>query len=511
MKDDREGRPTDAGSISDVLSLYDHDIRAAVSDLLGAMRLVDSSRLDAETRLQVDRMRSAGESLAALLDAALMTAAGEALATAPEGGTSLRTLIDTWRHRWQGRASELGLRFTVIEGADLPERLSASRMALERIVGNLVGNAMFHSGGTEVQLVLSRTPEGALRIDVADEGPGPDVDLTRARTRAPGPRRGAHGLGLSVVADLSRQIGATLHQMRGGPLNGSVIGLTLPLDGDAGAARAAKADAALPPPDLSGLRILVAEDNRTNRLILQQMLEGMGAAPVFAEDGAEALAALEKGEFDIGLIDIEMPRVSGLEAMRAMRERTDAVSRMPLVALTAYVLRDNREAIYAAGADGIIGKPVSSAEEFGRAILRYAGWPTGLPEPEDVLARDTADDALFGVRMDHAKFEDLLTVAGPEGAAELLARLAEDLGAVREGLDRGVAERSVAMIREKTHILIAISGSVGAERLCRLAEVLNISAKRRRLEDFAALYAPCRRDLDALLADIARRAAQPTT
>jgi hypothetical protein len=168
------------------------------------------------------------------------------------------------------------------------------------------------------------------------------------------------------------------------------------------------------------------------------------------------------------------------------------------------VLRDNREAIYAAGADGIIGKPISSPEEFGRAILRHAGRPTGQPEPEDVLAGPT-DEHLFGIRMDHAKLEGLLSVAGPEGARELLARLDEDLVAVRDGLDRGVAERSVAMIREKTHILIAISGSVGAERLCRLAEVLNISAKRRRLDDLAALYAPCRRDLDALLGDIARR------
>jgi two-component system aerobic respiration control sensor histidine kinase ArcB len=278
-----------------------------------------------------------------------------------------------------------------------------------------------------------------------------------------------------------------------------VIGLTLPLDAD----NEADADAALP--DLSGLRILVAEDNQTNRLILRQMLEGMGAAPVFAEDGAEALAALDAGPFDIGLIDIEMPRVSGLEAMRAMRQRTDSVAEMPLVALTAYVLRDNREAIYAAGADGIIGKPVSSPEEFGRAILRYAGRPTGQPEPEDVLAGPT-DDALFGVKMDDAKLDDLLEVAGPDGARELLARLDEDLCAVRDGLDRGVAERSVALIREKTHILIAISGSIGAERLCRLAEVLNISAKRRRLDDLAALYAPCRSDLDDLLGEIARRA-----
>jgi CheY-like chemotaxis protein len=510
MKDDRQDRPTGTDPTPDALSLYDHDIRAAVSDILGAVRLVEADRLDPETRQQIERVRAAGDSLAALVDAALSAAAGEALILSPQDGTPLAELIDSWRRRWKGRASELGLRFSVVEGENLPERVPTPRMALERIVGNLLGNALIHSGGSEVRLILSRTPEGELCIDVADEGPGPedgDAPAPRGAGEGPAPAgRGGHGLGLRIVEDLSTQIGARLHRARGGPLNGSVIGLTLPIDRDAGSGQAtAQAKDALPPPDLSGLRILVAEDNRTNRLILRQMLEGMGAAPVFAEDGAEALAALDEADFDIGLIDIEMPRVSGLEAMRAMRRRADAAAGMPLVALTAYVLRDNREAIYAAGADGIIGKPVSSAEEFGRAILRYAGRPTGQPEPEDVLAGHTTDDALFGVRMDDAKLDDLLAVAGPEGARELLARLAEDLSAVREGLDAGVADRSVAMIREKTHILIAISGSVGAERLCRLAEVLNISAKRKRLDDLAALYAPCRRDLDDLLANIARR------
>jgi two-component system aerobic respiration control sensor histidine kinase ArcB len=133
---------------------------------------------------------------------------------------------------------------------------------------------------------------------------------------------------------------------------------------------------------------------------------------------------------------------------------------MPLVALTAYVLRDNREAIYAAGADGIIGKPVSSIEEFGRAILRYAGRPAGLPEPEDVLAH-RHEDAAFGVKMDEARLEELLVVAGPRARKGASGTADEDLCAVRDRLDAGIAARSVSIIREQTHILVAISGAVG--------------------------------------------------
>jgi two-component system aerobic respiration control sensor histidine kinase ArcB len=257
-------------------------------------------------------------------------------------------------------------------------------------------------------------------------------------------------------------------------------------------------------PDLSDVQILVAEDNPTNQTILRGMLERLGARPVFASDGVEALEALGQTRFDIALIDIEMPELNGLEVMRAVRAGSPATAAMPLVALTAYVLRDNREAIYAAGADGIIGKPITSTEEFGRTILRYAGRPMGLPEPEDVLATG-ADDPAYGDKMDEARLDELLSIAGPDNASELLDRLTEDLCAIRDTLAAGVAARSVPMIREQTHILVAISGAVGAERLCRLSEVLNIAAKRRRLDDLEALHAPCRDDLDDLIALIARR------
>jgi CheY-like chemotaxis protein len=245
----------------------------------------------------------------------------------------------------------------------------------------------------------------------------------------------------------------------------------------------------------------VAEDNLTNQTILRQLLGQMQADVLFVADGAAALELLDRQAFDIALIDIEMPRLSGLQVMQTVRARTDQVAAMPMVALTAYVLRDNREAIYAAGADGIIGKPISSGSEFGRAILRYAGRPAGLPEPEDVLAGGIAEDS-FGRKMDQARFDALLEVAGTEGTVELLQRLHEDLCAVMAALDAGVGQGDIPEIRAQTHILIAISGAVGADRLYRLTEVLNIAAKRRRVDDLVALYAPCRTDLQDLITHV---------
>jgi two-component system, OmpR family, aerobic respiration control sensor histidine kinase ArcB len=477
-----------------MLALFGHDIRSAVSDVVGGLRLIDTGRLDADTLTQFERIRAAGDSLAAMVESALMAASGETLVVAPSEAVPVADLLDTWRRRWTGRAAEHGTTFDIATEGEMPVRISAPAITLERIVCNLIGNAMRHAHGAPVRLGVTAAAEGGMVLEVADGGPGFAQPVP-----TPAGHRG-QGLGLRIARELSEQIGAELSMGNGGPLGGAVARLAIP------EARLDRSPAppSLPRPDLSGLAILVAEDNLTNQAILRRMLEQMGAAPVFASDGAEALEVLDRQRFDIALVDIEMPRVSGLEVMRAVRARTDAVAAMPLVALTAYVLRDNREAIYAAGADGIIGKPVASAEEFGRAILRHAGRPAGLPEPEDVLAGVSEDDA-FGVKMDEGRLDELLAAAGPAHVRELLDRLDEDLRSVRARLETGVREASMPLIREQTHILIALSGAVGADRLCRLAEVLNIAAKRKRIGDLAALHAPCRRDLDDLIALVAER------
>ena len=414
--------------------------------------------------------------------------------------------------RWSGRATEAGTGFVLVSQGDLPGHLNLSAVTLDRIVGNLVSNALRHAGPGGVRLVVQAERGTGLILSVRDDGPGyPRAVLDRMAQDRRGSARGAEpglaaggGLGLRIAAELTREIGGTLvlDNPEGG---GAMARLTLPETMLRHGQEALPEPEALP--DLRGLSILLAEDNLTNQTILRRVLGGMGAEIVLVGDGVAALEAVEAREFDIALIDIEMPRLSGLEVMQAVRARGDGRAGLPMVALTAYVLRDNREAIYAAGADGIIGKPIASAAEFGRAILRYAGRPAGLPEPEDVLGRGAVDPSL-GQKMDTARFEALLAVSGPD-RAELLMRLVSDLTGVLGALDRALAAGDLPEIRAQTHILIAVSGAVGADRLYRLAEVLNIAAKRRRLADLGALYAPCRADLADLIAHVADRAARP--
>ncbi|MCB2151343.1 MAG: response regulator, partial [Rhodobacteraceae bacterium] len=203
----------------------------------------------------------------------------------------------------------------------------------------------------------------------------------------------------------------------------------------------------------------------------------MGAEHAIAEDGDEALHWLEREAFDLALIDIEMPRMSGIEVIRTLRTMTLANRKMPVIAVTAYVMRANRDAIYAAGADAILPKPLPAIEVFGKAISdalcrtgSLRGEQAPPPPPE----------------MNRATFDRLIAIAGPEATNELLDRLDLDLRQARTGLMSGIEAQDRNAIRAQTHVLIALAGAVGAERLQSLAQTLNEQAHLDQPFDHAA-------------------------
>lgn len=482
----------------EALQQLSHDIRSAMSDVLGGIRLVDTARLDPQALTQIDRVRAAADTLAALVDDALLTAAGETMIRQGQAQLTVETWITALDRRWRGRAAERGSLFGIVRHGALPERLNVSQVALDRIVGNLVGNALIHVAESTVRVELSCLPEQGFEIRVMDDGPGFPDRVLNGQDGAKASANGS-GLGLHIVQQLSANLPASLDLSNLSPSGHACARLMIPSDH---VVWHAPVEPASPPPDLRGLHILVAEDNLTNQTILRQMLDTMGAQTVFVTDGRAAADALERDRFDIALLDIEMPRMSGLEVMEQVRASGGAAAKIPLVAITAYVLRDNREAIYAAGADGIIGKPIASLGEFGRSILRHVGRAATPQDDSDVLV-----GMGFGPAMDATRLDRLLDAAGPQGAPELLDRVIEDLTAVEATLERAHGDGDLAEIRAQTHILIAISGAVGADRLCQLSEVLNIAAKRKKKEQLAQVYALLHADLEELLAVIAKRRA----
>jgi CheY-like chemotaxis protein len=251
---------------------------------------------------------------------------------------------------------------------------------------------------------------------------------------------------------------------------------------------------------LRGKRILLAEDNITNQMVATQMLDALGARVDVANDGAEALEMLDARRYDVYLIDIEMPRVSGLDVIRAIRRAPPPLCDAPVIAVTAYALREHREKIAEAGADGLIPKPLIGIEQFGRDIMAFAAQALrraaeAEPAPEGAVGLVSLD-----------VYNGLADAIGPAAMTDLLGKIDTDLAKAEAEVSRGVSEHDAALLANATHVLISVCGAVGAERVKVLAQRLNAVANGRSDEDVGALGAEMAAQLSALRSFVRTRA-----
>lgn len=226
---------------------------------------------------------------------------------------------------------------------------------------------------------------------------------------------------------------------------------------------------------LNGLKILLAEDNPTNQMVAVQMLESLGAEVALAVDGAEALDMLQQEEYDVALIDIEMPRISGIDLIRRVRDADEPLRQMPLIALTAYVMREHRAAIEDAGADGIIAKPILSIEQFGEEILEHIK-SRGPFTPLSEATAPAKDDQ--PAKMDLQTYDALRSSFEPETFVELTEKIRTDVSSARERISTACKTGDLEELRGATHILVSVAGVIGAHRLQELAQCLNSAGHR---------------------------------
>lgn len=216
---------------------------------------------------------------------------------------------------------------------------------------------------------------------------------------------------------------------------------------------------------LDGLRILLAEDNPTNRVVAVQMLESLGATVAVAPDGTEALRLLEAGDFEVLLVDIEMPGLSGLEVIRHLAAEPERRPGLTVLALTAYATPDLQRQIREAGADGVITKPIVSIEQLGEDI--FAGV---------ARTRECNDAAPAAAQIDHEIYRGLAAAVGPTALGELLGKVDADISDAYDRMQSAISGGDMAELRAATHILIAVAGAIGATGLQGMSERLNRAA-----------------------------------
>ncbi len=494
------------------LANMSHEIRTPLNAIIGVADLLTLTRLDQQQTDYLRVVRSSGESLLTILNAILdfskIDAGRLELESAP---FDLSRLLSSVGQLFEFQASRKRISFRVDAPTTFPHAFVGDSARLRQVLFNLVGNAIKFTEEGSVVLHVRDVPRtdghSSLRFEVTDTGIGipphllnrlfkPFSQVDSSTTR----RFGGTGLGLAISQQLVEAMGGaiTCHSMPG---KGTTFAFAIDLaHGDAGdipePERASGEVLLLPSSALARARrpyrVLVAEDNPTNQLVLCEMLRRLGLGYTCVETGAAAVDAYHADQPDVILMDCQMPEVDGFEATRMIRRLEANQRRLPIIAVTANALAGDRERCIAAGMDDYLAKPITLGA-LQNVLSRFLDFlpaetqtdeaakgtqpapdppslPTMVPLPnntgngqEPVLFDPARLRAIDGG--DRTFMNEILNL--------FLADTASRLEATRQAVEQSDADR----IRREAHTIKGASANIGAMALREAAFALETAAR----------------------------------
>jgi PAS domain S-box-containing protein len=458
-----------------------HEIRTPLHGLMATLDMLRSEALSVAGAKRLGIARTSAKTLVRIandiLDLSRISAGGMAI---ERRAMSIERLVSDVVDEARAREEALRLDVFAVIGDSVPSAVLGDPLRIKQVLRNLVSNALKFTPAGRVTVSASWANDHCV-IDVGDTGPGIPAgrreSIFEAFVQADGAksrRQGGAGLGLAIGRQLSEAMGGSLSLLQSGP-RGSTFRLVLPLPATDEA-----------PPDEQSQRnlqavkgrILVAEDDDASRYVAQALLESLGCPARIVADGSEALALLRSGEFDLALLDCEMPGLDGYEV--TARFRKSGVRHIPIIAMTASTMSADRQRCFDAGMDDMLAKPFGKSA-LNDILVKWLGPPASAqsqaPLAKELATRPELDTEVFDELRQSLHWQ-LPPMRKIYASISESARKA--LGALGDG-----APGDVELAMRRLHSLQGGAALVGARQLEYLATRLSLALKNQRAAELA--------------------------